>query len=177
MHCSKINLCTNVLGGCGPQWDFFWLINIYQQSVIFWGKYDSYTTWSKIKWWGSARVNFMAADALATYVARASAAMIMNRVNPSGAKTGTSQNIWFNTIPADALAPDIAKPSPTMILTMQDETIAFLPRGMIWTTCINSVLRNDRKCKYISELILGLHPANERRRYFVTTSLIGWAQA
>ena len=24
--------------------------------------------------------------------------------------------------------------------------------------------------------ILGLHPANERRRYFVTTSLIGWAQ-
>ena len=25
-------------------------------------------------------------------------------------------------------------------------------------------------------LILGLHPANERRRYFVTTSLIGWAQ-
>ena len=26
-------------------------------------------------------------------------------------------------------------------------------------------------------LILGLHPANERRRYFVTTSLIGWAQA
>ena len=24
--------------------------------------------------------------------------------------------------------------------------------------------------------ILGLRPANERRRYFVTTSLIGWAQ-
>ena len=24
--------------------------------------------------------------------------------------------------------------------------------------------------------ILGLHPANERRRYFVTTSLIGWGQ-
>ena len=28
----------------------------------------------------------------------------------------------------------------------------------------------------ITELILGLRPANERRRYFVTTSLIGWAQ-
>ena len=27
-----------------------------------------------------------------------------------------------------------------------------------------------------SVLILGLRPANERRRYFVTTSLIGWAQ-
>ena len=26
-------------------------------------------------------------------------------------------------------------------------------------------------------MILGLRPANERRRYFVTTSLIGWAQA
>ena len=29
----------------------------------------------------------------------------------------------------------------------------------------------------ISGLILGLRPANERRQYFVTTSLIGWAQA
>ena len=29
---------------------------------------------------------------------------------------------------------------------------------------------------YITGLILGLRPANERRRYFVTTSLIGWVQ-
>ena len=29
----------------------------------------------------------------------------------------------------------------------------------------------------IAWIILGLHPANERRRYFVTTSLIGWEQA
>ena len=29
----------------------------------------------------------------------------------------------------------------------------------------------------ISGLILGLRRANERRRYFVTTSLIGWVQA
>ena len=29
----------------------------------------------------------------------------------------------------------------------------------------------------IVRLILGLHPANERRRYFVTTSFIGWVQA
>ena len=29
---------------------------------------------------------------------------------------------------------------------------------------------------YQSGLILGLRPTNERRRYFVTTSLIGWAQ-
>ena len=28
----------------------------------------------------------------------------------------------------------------------------------------------------IAALIQGLRPANERRRYFVTTSLIGWAQ-
>ena len=29
---------------------------------------------------------------------------------------------------------------------------------------------------YITGLILGMLPANERRRYFVTMSLIGWAQ-
>ena len=28
----------------------------------------------------------------------------------------------------------------------------------------------------IPGVILGLHPANERRRYFVTASLIGWVQ-
>ena len=28
-----------------------------------------------------------------------------------------------------------------------------------------------------SGLIVGVRPANERRRYFVTTSIIGWAQA
>ena len=31
--------------------------------------------------------------------------------------------------------------------------------------------------EYIAGLILGLRPANERRRYFVTTSLIGRVQA
>ena len=31
-------------------------------------------------------------------------------------------------------------------------------------------------CGADSGLILGLHPANERRRYKVTPSLIGWAQ-
>ena len=33
-------------------------------------------------------------------------------------------------------------------------------------------------CKYTAAagLILGLRPANGRRRYFVTTSLIGWVQ-
>ena len=30
---------------------------------------------------------------------------------------------------------------------------------------------------YVSELIIGLGPANERRRYFVTTSLTGWLQS
>ena len=28
----------------------------------------------------------------------------------------------------------------------------------------------------VAGLILGLHPANEGRRYFVTTSLIGWGK-
>ena len=32
-------------------------------------------------------------------------------------------------------------------------------------------------CAVYAGLILGLRTANERRRYFVTMSLIGWAQA
>ena len=52
---------------------------------------------------------------------------------------------------ADALAPYITK-SLAAVLTVLDE-------------------QNH------AGLILGLRPANERRRYFVTTSLIGWAQA
>ena len=31
-------------------------------------------------------------------------------------------------------------------------------------------------CSHVSGPILGLRPANERRRYEVTASLIGWAQ-
>ena len=33
-----------------------------------------------------------------------------------------------------------------------------------------------RRINNVAGLILGLHPANERRRYKVTPSLIGWAQ-
>ena len=39
---------------------------------------------------------------------------------------------------------------------------------------------HDLSLRWVSEgylYILGLCPANERRRYFVTTSLIGWVQA
>ena len=39
------------------------------------------------------------------------------------------------------------------------------------TTC------HDFWIDFSTELILGLGPANERQRYFVTMSLIGWAQA
>ena len=38
------------------------------------------------------------------------------------------------------------------------------------------VIRLTTRYKTLQGLILGLRPANERRRYFVTTSLIGWAQ-
>ena len=34
----------------------------------------------------------------------------------------------------------------------------------------------DQQLHVIPGLILGLQPANERRCYFVTTSLIGWVQ-
>ena len=35
---------------------------------------------------------------------------------------------------------------------------------------------SDIAWHYVSGLILGLHPANERCRYFVMASLIAWAQ-
>ena len=41
-----------------------------------------------------------------------------------------------------------------------------------WTVCNNF----KRYCT-VPYCVLGLRPANERRRYFVTTSLISWAQA
>ena len=45
---------------------------------------------------------------------------------------------------------------------------------------INSVIYKFKNCPgaeyQVTGLILGLHPANERRRYKVTPSLIGWAQ-
>ena len=36
---------------------------------------------------------------------------------------------------------------------------------------------NPFQLTHMAGLIRGLRPASERRRYFVTTSLIGWAQA
>ena len=42
------------------------------------------------------------------------------------------------------------------------------------------IASNQIKVDWLSEstgLILGLHPANERWNYFVTTSLVGWSQA
>ena len=38
-------------------------------------------------------------------------------------------------------------------------------------------IQNVVNIECYSELILDLRPANERRRYKVTSSLIGWAQA
>ena len=54
-----------------------------------------------------------------------------------------------------------------------------------WILCSilikHKLLAEIRHCKVLSPqlsgLILGLRPANERRRYFVTRSLIGWVQA
>ena len=51
--------------------------------------------------------------------------------------------------------------------------------GFLW--CIHSYYSKSQhwhSCNHTCPgLILGLHPTNERRRYIVTTSLIGWAQA
>ena len=44
--------------------------------------------------------------------------------------------------------------------------------------CVHVYLNGVHVFAYVYNpgLILGLRPANERRRYKVTTSLIGWAQ-
>ena len=51
----------------------------------------------------------------------------------------------------------------------------FLAKGSFHVNVIQYA--TEQKCWYSSGLILGLRPANERRRSFVTTSLIGSAQA
>ena len=63
------------------------------------------------------------------------------------------QDYYVNTIAADALAPYVARSSAVMVLTKWDkQVIVFHGRGL---------------SRYA-------HPANERCRYNVTTSLIGW---
>ena len=73
-----------------------------------------------------------------------------------------------------------------------DQSMPFMSAGL-WGPCVchdmSAVLNDPMEMKVITqigglwdcpqytELILTLHPANERRCYFVTTSLIGWAQA
>ena len=51
--------------------------------------------------------------------------------------------------------------------------------GTLWPVIASNRSRNpeqNREKDIYPRPILGLHSANERRRYFVTTSLIGWAQ-
>ena len=48
---------------------------------------------------------------------------------------------------------------------------------LFWALYLSLGIRETHSYVYISGPILGLRPANERRRYFVTTSLIGWVQA
>ena len=62
---------------------------------------------------------------------------------------------------ADDLAPWVARSSATMVLTLPDKQI---------------LVFHEEGFNTLTGLILGLHLANKRRRYFVTTSLIGWAQ-
>ena len=48
--------------------------------------------------------------------------------------------------------------------------------SQIWKSWFLVLYENLDSFHGITELILGLRPTNERRRYFVTTSVIGWAQ-
>ena len=47
---------------------------------------------------------------------------------------------------------------------------------VMWPTVVWFDLHYDLSC-HITVMVMGLRPANERRRYFATTSLIGWVQA
>ena len=49
----------------------------------------------------------------------------------------------------------------------------YIPAYVLSQAWLNKTVETN----IISGLILGLHQANVRQRYFVTTSLIGWAQA
>ena len=71
------------------------------------------------------------------------------------------------------------------------QSLNYIERNFVaelYTSCklLLAVLANSQidKSRFLAQgsrvimgLILGLCSANERRRYFVTTSLIGWAQA
>ena len=67
------------------------------------------------------------------------------------------------------------------LLSYLPETNELRLRGPTWHACPQfapgeeQLRRSDNRIAN-SGIILGLRPANERRRYFVTTSLIGWAQ-
>ena len=50
-------------------------------------------------------------------------------------------------------------------------------KGPVKAENLSICSRHNENCQLYPALILGLRPANERRCYFVTTSLIGWVQA
>ena len=60
----------------------------------------------------------------------------------------------------------VAKDANLLLMTLKDNFKRNVSERRFFFTSLN----------IISGLILGLRPANERRRYFVTMSLIGWAQ-
>ena len=72
----------------------------------------------------------------------------------------------------------------TKLITTVPQAISWVTLGWLqWnlTSFISALfLQNNTSISvggHLPGLILGLCPANERRRYFVTASLIGWAQA
>ena len=67
--------------------------------------------------------------------------------------------IWANTGSGNGLLPDCTKPFTQPVLT---DSLVY---GI------------HMKLNRNTGLILGVHPANERRNYIVATSLIGWAPA
>ena len=91
--------------------------------------------------------------------------------------TGTTiyQVNWIDTVADDALAPAITRSSTGMVLTMQDKRVLVFHMELFQTPlpsqCLGMI---ENVITSYPGIILRMHPANERRRYIVMSSLIGW---
>ena len=65
----------------------------------------------------------------------------------------------------------------TSILIKKNDCFGFHDEMLILFMLLSIVVNSIGSLIDTPGVILGLHPTTERRRYFVTTSLIGWAQA
>ena len=118
--------------------------------------------------------------------------------NPDIVKLQTLVNTYINEYhqiyyaPANRLAPNLVRlvtwnsqgsyydfenyPFKITAASHRNQCVKHWDLGSLLVSNCISPYRSYVDTNAITGLILGLRPANERRCYFVTTSLIGWAQ-